>query len=171
MNPVAKIVTYTRGGQQVRVWCPGCDLSHPFTIDAPPVPDGERLNNGVTWEWNGDLERPTFSPSLLCYSSVHLCEGEHDPEPCPDYDTCEATSHAIGYVVDGALRFRFPGGPPEGAQRVYCCGDRPHTREPAYGNCHSFLRDGRWEFLPDSAHHLAGQTVDMVPLPDWLVKR
>lgn len=36
--------------------------------------------------------------------------------------------------------------------------------------CHSFLRDGRWEFLADSTHALAGQTVDMVPLPEWLVR-
>lgn len=44
----------------------------------------------------------------------------------------------------------------------------PHTVSPAWGNCHSFLRAGRWQFLGDSAHALAGQTVDMVPLPDWL---
>lgn len=31
--------------------------------------------------------------------------------------------------------------------------------------CHSFVRDGRWEFLSDCDHDLAGQTVDMVPLP------
>jgi hypothetical protein len=35
--------------------------------------------------------------------------------------------------------------------------------------CHSFLRAGRWEFLGDCTHKLAGQTVDMVPLPDWVV--
>lgn len=34
--------------------------------------------------------------------------------------------------------------------------------------CHSFIRAGRWEFLTDSTHALAGQTVPMVPLPDWL---
>lgn len=33
--------------------------------------------------------------------------------------------------------------------------------------CHSFIRAGRWEFLSDCTHDLAGQTVDMVPLPDW----
>lgn len=27
--------------------------------------------------------------------------------------------------------------------------------------CHSFIRDGRWEFLPDCEHDLAGQTVPM----------
>jgi hypothetical protein len=44
------------------------------------------------------------------------------------------------------------------------------TESHTQGPCHSFLRAGRWEFLSDSAHHLAGQTVDMVPLPDWLVQ-
>lgn len=34
--------------------------------------------------------------------------------------------------------------------------------------CHSFLRDGRWEFLSDSTHVLAGQAVPMVPLPVWM---
>lgn len=36
--------------------------------------------------------------------------------------------------------------------------------------CHSFIRQGRWEFLGDCTHALAGQTVAMVPLPDWLVR-
>lgn len=35
--------------------------------------------------------------------------------------------------------------------------------------CHSHIHGGRWKFLEDCDHHLAGQEVDMVPLPDWLV--
>ena len=35
--------------------------------------------------------------------------------------------------------------------------------------CHSFVRAGRWEFLGDCTHNLAGQTVDMVELPDWIL--
>lgn len=31
-------------------------------------------------------------------------------------------------------------------------------------NCHSFVTDGRIQFLGDSSHHLAGQTVE---LPAW----
>lgn len=31
--------------------------------------------------------------------------------------------------------------------------------------CHSYLRNGKWEYLGDSSHDLAGQTVD-VPYPD-----
>lgn len=37
--------------------------------------------------------------------------------------------------------------------------------------CHSFIRNGHWQFLPDCTHPLAGKTVPMVPLPDWLVSR
>lgn len=40
---------------------------------------------------------------------------------------------------------------------------------PQERRCHSFLRDGRWQFLTDSTHDLAGKTVDAVPLPDWVV--
>lgn len=39
------------------------------------------------------------------------------------------------------------------------------------GVCHSFLRNGIWEFLTDSTHSLAGQHVPMIELPqfaqDW----
>lgn len=35
--------------------------------------------------------------------------------------------------------------------------------------CHSFIRGGRWEFLSDCTHALAGQTVPMVPVPDWML--
>jgi len=35
--------------------------------------------------------------------------------------------------------------------------------------CHSFVREGRWQFLGDCTHGLAGKTYPMVPLPAWLV--
>lgn len=35
--------------------------------------------------------------------------------------------------------------------------------------CHSWVRFGQWQFLEDSTHELAGQTVDMVPLPEWML--
>jgi hypothetical protein len=33
--------------------------------------------------------------------------------------------------------------------------------------CHSFVRDGRIEFLTDSTHELAGQIVGLPELPRW----
>lgn len=91
------------------MWCPGCDYLHRIiTWQA----DGQ---TGPVWDWDGNEETPTVSPSIL----VHEIR-----------------------KTDGT---------------VYS------------PTCHSFLRAGRWEFLGDSGHHLAGQTVDMVPVPDWLL--
>jgi len=41
---------------------------------------------------------------------------------------------------------------------------------PDYPLCHSFVRDGRIEFLGDCTHELVGQTVDLPPLPEWLAR-
>jgi hypothetical protein len=88
-------------GKRLWLWCPGCDDLHCASVEGTAQPQ---------WDWNGDTERPTISPSILV---------------------------------------RYP------------------TPEPHPNNvCHSFVRDGRWEFLTDSTHHLAGQTVDVVPIPD-----
>lgn len=35
--------------------------------------------------------------------------------------------------------------------------------------CHSYLRNGFLEFLPDSTHSLSGMNVQLQPLPDWVV--
>jgi hypothetical protein len=81
-----------RGGKLMCFHCPGCGYSHPFEIEAP---------NNAGWQWNGSLDKPTFTPSL---------------------------------VVMGQRR------------------------------CHLFMKDGMIEFLSDSHHKLAGQTVEC---PDW----
>lgn len=33
------------------------------------------------------------------------------------------------------------------------------------GQCHSFITDGRIQYLGDCTHELAGQTVNLVPMP------
>lgn len=78
------------------VWfqCPGCKGGHSFRVRGDP-------SKGPVWQWNGDLEKATFSPSLLCNA------------------------------------------------------DEPDSR------CHSFVRDGKIQFLDDCFHALRGQTVDV----------
>lgn len=73
------------------IQCPGCGNWHAF--------DGR-------WSFNGDFERPTFSPSMLV--------NQHDP------------------------------------------GSR----------CHSFVTDGRIQFLSDCFHQYAGQTLDLEDIED-----
>ncbi len=36
-------------------WCPGCEEMHSITVDRV---------GGTNWTFNGNLERPTFSPSV-----------------------------------------------------------------------------------------------------------
>lgn len=46
-------------------WCPGCKAAHPYRVarapwEKPEVP---------TWDFNGNMQAPSFSPSLLCHAS------------------------------------------------------------------------------------------------------
>jgi hypothetical protein len=34
--------------------------------------------------------------------------------------------------------------------------------------CHYFLKEGKLEYLSDCTHKLAGQTIPLPPLPEWL---
>ena len=83
--------------------CPGCARTHYIQHGA---------EDGPNWSWNGNLEKPTFTPSVLV--------------TYPGKDAGQ----------DGA--------------------------PPAV--CHSFVTDGRIQYLGDCTHVLAGQTVD---LPPW----
>lgn len=135
-------------GRNCYTWCPGCDGLHPFRIvneDGTPPADGHH-----TWDWDGNLEAPSFNPSLLVYSSVHLCDPKPHYEVCTLGDACEAIGHYVS---------------PDGPAHVIGCPDGA----PGWGNCHSFLRAGVWDFLGDStAHQLRGHH-PMVPLPDTYI--
>lgn len=47
--------------------------------------------------------------------------------------------------------------------------DYAHGRGIVDDRCHSFVRGSHIEFLSDCTHKLAGQTVQLAPLPDWLI--
>ena len=36
--------------------------------------------------------------------------------------------------------------------------------------CHSFIKDGNIQFLGDCTHSLAGKTVSLLPVPQWLIE-
>ena len=113
----------TVGGGLVAFWCPGCDEAHNLRprIEGAPSP---------SWEFNGDGDRPTFSPSVLV--------------------TC---GHYVSSFKPG--------------DSCWCTYNAEHPERPSHaqcGRCHSYVRNGEIQFLADSTHALAGQTV---PLPDW----
>jgi hypothetical protein len=165
------------GYKEVRVWCPGCKQAHPFRVWVDPeMPERPAGGAYPTWSWNGSLESPSFEPSLLCYTSVHLCEGEHDilSLRCDkEFEECGHKGHGYGWILpDGTVRqykvYEYDQ-IPEGTVQFTFGGSSPHPREPAWGNCHTFLRNGVWEFLSDCGHSLRGM-VPLEPLPDWYMK-
>lgn len=112
-NPVMIVRnTYRHGAPHHKwrtcwMWCPACEHAVAIPVaglngELPGAPDGPY------WEWDGNLERPTFDPSIL----------------------------------------------------------QSETR--TMPKCHSYIRNGQWQFLSDCTHSMASKTVDMVPLPDWL---
>ena len=69
-------------------------------------------SEGPTWHWNGDVYKPTFSPSIL--------------------------------------------------SRLVVGKERRNIRN------HVFVRGGMIQFLDDCSHQLAGQTINLPMLKDWL---
>lgn len=82
--------------------CPGCNDYHMPVVN-------NKQPGGPQWTFNGDLNSPTFSPSLLMQREEY--QGEEQSN--------------IKHV------------------------------------CHSFITDGKIQFLNDCTHELAGQTVDL----------
>jgi hypothetical protein len=87
-----------RKGETVgyEIFCPGCKCGHCFYVK-PPHKDG----TGPVWTFDGNMEKPTFSPSMLvrgvttCHSYVRkgmiefLGDCTHDlvgkTVPLPDF--------------------------------------------------------------------------------------
>ena len=102
-------------------WCPGCQMSHRIQHGA---------GAGPRWGWNGDVNKPTFTPSILVTGHGFTGKGEADFDAWHD------------------------AGCPRPAPKF----------ESAPSVCHSFVTDGRIQFLGDCTHAMAGQTVY---LPLW----
>lgn len=118
-NAVGEV--YGAGGcSNFMFFCPGCGERHDMPLNPAEHP---------RWEWNGSVERPTLTPSLLIRSG-HYVPG-HEGDDC------------------------------------WCTYNAEHPDAPAPFSCytcHSYITEGRIQFLADSTHALAGQIVD---LPEW----
>lgn len=51
-------------------WCPGCKSAHPYYVRTHP----QAHSKNIVWGFNGDVEKPTFTPSLLMFRS-HYQDG------------------------------------------------------------------------------------------------
>jgi hypothetical protein len=127
-----KVKRWEGGGQAgYNFLCPGCREFHTLRTE------GGR----PSWSFNGDVERPVFSPSVLVTGHWYTPKGEADeqawqdagcPDPRPKFETADTRCHTF----------------------VGCNGARP----------------GQIIFLSDCTHALAGQTVDLPELTSHLVE-
>lgn len=91
-------------------YCLGCKQYHGVHIDGVGHP---------IWGFNGDYDKPTFTPSILVRGTVPITDEEADR------------------IMQG--------------EKI----------SPIPFVCHSFVRDGKIQFLSDCTHELAGQTVEL----------
>jgi hypothetical protein len=121
MKAIREKITYSDGsdvglGERYYVFCPGC-----YEASKDKYPDDQRfwLNgclhcfSASVHQFDGNLERPTISPSLLCTYTDH-----------------------------------------ETGQNFVC---------------HSFIKDGRIQYLGDCTHVFANQTVDLMDVPQKFI--
>lgn len=100
--------------------CPGCKHHHKITPD---------------WQYNGNPEKPTISPSVLVRNGHYLGnEGSTSNGECwCSYNKAQLAKGESPAPFDCTV-------------------------------CHSFVRDGKIQFLSDCTHALAGQTVELPEL-------
>lgn len=111
------------GEEGVIFFCPGCKSPHTIRT----------RGNGAAWGWNGNADRPTFTPSVLVTWQ--------EPEALGDRER-----------LNQQIEDRRAGRIDKIPQAERCC--------------HSFVTDGLIQFLGDSTHELAGQTVELADWPE-----
>lgn len=93
LNPVVN-VSEERVGYSFN--CPGCKRVH--YVQTVPY-DGHD-----TWSFNGDLDKPTFTPSIL--SKFRHPQGYSNSNPAPiGYDGPFVTDICHSFVTDGQIQF------------------------------------------------------------------
>ena len=111
------------GDEGLSYWCQGCDSWHSI-----------KTKGAGSWGWNGNVDRPTSTPSVLLQGKRMTEKGRAEHQ---------------AWVAAGMPK------------------PAPATFDSAPYCCHSFVTDGRVQFLGDCTHQLAGQTVELADLPDW----
>jgi len=62
MGQVSNVLRNFAGG--FSHWCPGCEETHAIHVDRPN-------HSGARWTFDGNVDRPTFSPSVNISSPGH----------------------------------------------------------------------------------------------------
>jgi hypothetical protein len=89
MSQVSRYIRKTKEGYAH--WCPACKTSHIFYVDTP-------THRGARWTFNGDVNNPTFSPSM----NISVGPYPDDDEEAGRIDRCHyfLTQAKLQYLSD-----------------------------------------------------------------------
>lgn len=99
MSPFGTKLRKVEGGV-VMFWCPGCQGPHAISVDCGVL--------GRDWGFNGNPDRPTFTPSILVrqetwtppVTSENLGAWKQKP-----WEQVRVTSICHSFVTDGQIQF------------------------------------------------------------------
>jgi len=91
MSQVSRVLRKWTGGYTW--WCPGCKQAHSVPVDSPTRP---------SWSFDGNLEQPSFSPSVRHFVPAQAPDPEWWPEGKPEHTFCHyfITAGVIDYCND-----------------------------------------------------------------------
>jgi hypothetical protein len=95
---MAELSAKLRGleGGLIAFWCPGCDQAHAIGV-APPAT--------VIWSFNGNLDRPTFAPSIRVIGARTPTEHERMRIMAGEDLSAALRQECHSFVTDGLIRF------------------------------------------------------------------
>ena len=127
-NKLRKWVNSDNGDEGLTYFCQGCDSSHAI-----------QTKGAGAWGWNGDVEKPVFTPSVLLTSTRLTDKGNTDLEAWREagHPARDTPFESVPYVCHSF---------------VGCNGAQP----------------GEVIFLSDCTHALAGQVLPFADLPEWM---
>lgn len=73
-------------------WCPGCRTYHRIWVN--------KLDNKPVWDWNGNVEDPTFSPSIKISTFIPSISGNNF-SPMIEYVRCH-------YSISNGIIIYYP---------------------------------------------------------------
>ncbi len=62
MNQISPVLRRYEGGYMH--WCPGCESMHMIAVEEP-------FENGARWTFDGNIDAPTFAPSINIRGRCH----------------------------------------------------------------------------------------------------
>jgi hypothetical protein len=97
---MAKTIVFDEGYMQIQ--CPGCKHGHEISIDS----DRTREAGVPIWGYNGNVDKPTFTPSLLVRTGVHAGMKRMEDDTDEDWQRIlNRSSICHSQITDGKIYY------------------------------------------------------------------